>query len=728
MTRFPLLSCLTLALLACALAPRSARAQAPLFFANEETTVRGINFKFVDTGTFTESQIKEGALLATQEPTFFDTYFGWIPFRKDPVYPLVPIELQKDVARIRGFYRLNGFLKADIDYPASQLDTSSNTIRVIFTVDEGPPLLIDSVGYHTPEGTPVVERFEGRNQARWRRLRDDSPVRVGERFTSTNFALAKGSILDWIRNRGYAFVTLDADSLVDADANRIALDFSIDPGPFTVVDTILIEGNQSVPDYVVRRELPLQVGQRFSQQKMIEGQRELFGLDLFRVAVAEVPKQERDGTVTVRYTVREAKLRVVRAQTGYGFEDGIVLEPSWTHRNFFGGARQFTVSGEYRSGLGARSSSSYQPITRLGVTASLRQPYVFNRKLSAIVSPFYIREENPNIQSYYQEGGASATLLYELYPFRTVSAQYTFGRAFPLTGSGTGQIEQSVYNRSVINLSATLGKVDDFLNPKRGTLLRPSVEESGTLLPSGMQYYKGSLELVRYQPITDHINVAARIFTGRIWPYGGSEDQADPGVEYRFDRVRFQAGGASDVRGWSLGQLGPQLLRADSIYTPVGGTVGGSPEKLTVSGFEYEGLGGLTKIAGNVEVRLPFPGLGPAWGTAIFSDFGLIDEGAEAVTDAQRRYVTQGGLRVGAGAGVRYETPIGYIRFDLGFKVNPSDSDLYSPGGYYCLVNDIATGDACEAATADLDGSGGEKGGPSFWRRLEPHISIGQAF
>ena len=88
---------------------------------------------------------------------------------------------------------------------------------------------------------------------------------------------------------------------------------------------ILIEGNESVPDYVVRRELPLQVGQRFSQQKMIEGQRELFGLDLFRVAVADVPEQERDNTVTVRYVVREAKLRVVRAQTGYGFEDGIVL-------------------------------------------------------------------------------------------------------------------------------------------------------------------------------------------------------------------------------------------------------------------------------------------------------------------------------------------------------------------------------------------------------------------
>lgn len=702
---------LLLLLLAACVLP-AARAQAPLFFANDATTVRGISFKFVESQTFTEGEIKNGALLATQEPSFFDKIknrLAFLPFISRTTYPLVPIELQKDVVRLRQFYRLNGFLKADIDYPASQLDTASNSIRVIFTVDEGPPLLIDTVAIQTPEGTRVGERFGEENTRRWRRFRQDSPLREGERFTSTDFALARGSTLDWVRNRGYAFVTLRADSVVDAANDRIRLSMTVDPGPYTVVDTILIEGNESVPDHVVRRELPLQVGEPFSQQKLVEGQRELFGLDLFRVAVADVPEQPRDSTVTVRYTVREAKLRLIRAQTGYGLEDGIVLEPSWTHRNFLGGARRLTVTGEYRSGLGAQPGGSFEPITRLGVTAALRQPYLYSRKLSGIFAPFYLREENPNIRSYYQEIGATTTLLYELMPFRTVSAAYTYARAYPLrqdAGLGSG-----IYNRSVVSASATLGKVDDFLNPKRGTLVRPLFEESGNVIPSGVQYVKTSLEVVRYQPLRGPVNFAARLYGGRMWPSGQSTNQTDPVIESRFDRIRFYAGGASDVRGWGLQQLGPQLLQADSVFTPIGGTVGGRPDSVTVANLRYEPIGGLAKLAGNLEVRLPFPGLGPAWGTAAFLDFGQVTEGSLRPKD----------LRFGTGAGIRYETPIGYVRLDLGFKLNPSDFDLYSPAGYYCRVNGIAEGSACETLT-------GEDGGASAWRRLQVHISIGQAF
>ncbi len=697
----------------------AARAQAPLFFANDSTTVRGISFKFVESGTFTENQIKAGALLATREPGFIEKLknrLAFLPFIGKTTYPLVPIELQKDVVRIRNFYKLNGFLKADIDYPASQLDTSSNSIHVIFTVDEGPPLLIDTVAFRTPDGERVATRFGERNARRWRRFRADSPIREGERFTSTNFALAKGGTLDWVRNRGYAFVTLRADSLIDAENDRVRLEMTVDPGPFTVVDSILIEGNVSVPDNVVRRELPLEVGKPFSQKRLIEGQRELFGLDLFRVAVAEVPEQPRDSTVTVRYTVREAKLRLIRAETGYGLEDGIVLEPSWTHRNFFGGARRLTITGEYRSGLGAQPSGSYEPITRLGVTAALRQPYLFSRKLSGIFTPFYLREENPNIRSYYQEGGVTTTLLYELMPFRTVSVAYTLARAYPLQQETAG-LESGIYNRSVLSASATLGKVDDYLNPKRGMLFRPLLEESGSLIPSGVQYLKAALESVRYQPISERVGVAARLYAGRIWPNGASKQQTDFVVESRFDRIRFYAGGASDVRGWGLQQLGPRMLLADSVYTPVGG---GQTDSIRVTNLRYEPEGGLAKLAGNVEVRLPFPGLGPAWSTALFLDFGQVTEGS--LSPRQLRY--------GTGAGLRYETPIGYVRLDVGYKLNPSRFDLYSPAGYYCLINNIPEGTRGEGESgpAQCGDITGDDGGPSAWRRLQLHISIGQAF
>ena len=74
-------------------------------------------------------------------------------------------------------------------------------------------------------------------------------------------------------------------------------------------------------------------------------------------------------------------------------------------------------------------------------------------------------------------------------------------------------------------------------------------------------------------------------------------------------------------------------------------------------------------------------------------------------------------LRVGAGAGIRYLTPIGYLRFDLAFKVNPADTDLYRAPELYERLTGL-----------DLEGVDQPGGFATFTRRLAVHISIGQAF
>src|SRR5690625_7842820 len=90
---------------------------------------------------------------------------------------------------------------------------------------------------------------------------------------------------------------------------------------------------------------------------------------------------------------------------------------------------------------------------------------------------------------------------------------------------------------------------------------------------------------------------------GRIWPYGGSRDQADPQVEYRFDRVRFPAGGANDGRGWAPGRLGPETPRANLrrdaggdrlLEGPRGGESG---RRIAASRPGFEGEGGRVQTA-----------------------------------------------------------------------------------------------------------------------------------
>lgn len=695
------------------LMPRDMRAQVPLYLSNDQTQIQRITFKFetLERGTrpaLSPSEILAGAQLASRAPSLIDRVMRLNPLAGRTYFPLVPLEVQKDVVRIRQFYESQGFLRARIDYAASQLDTSRNRIHLIFSINEGPPLEVGTVRYETDLGVNLREALEDeRARNAFDRFQRNLPLQPGNRFTRFDFALAKGQLLDWMRDLGYAFATVDADSVLLRDANQIDLVYRIATGPIAHVDSVMVEGNTQVSRRVVRRESVLQPGDRFSQRKLVEGQRALFGMNIFRLATADLPPQAADSTVTIRYQVREARLRRIQAETGYAREDGVVVRGSWTHRNFLGDARQLTFASEWRSGFQAVLPANLDPVRRLNLSVTVRQPFLVRRGLSASATTFYNRESNPNQDAYYQEVGANASSFYQFLPFRTVSLNYTFARAFPLT-DGEELQGRDAYNRSVLSWGGTFGKVNDFFRRDRGFLVRPSAEIAGVFVPgSGVEYVNLSNEIVGYVPLSSSVNIASRLFIGRLIPLGNSENQQDPTTRYRFVRIRYYAGGNDDVRGWQLQQLGPQRaiprIRPDNDPSP-------DPALPPYRDFRLEGVGGTAKIAGGLEARFPFF-LGSMWRSAAFLDFGQITEGS----------LSPRSIRFGTGGGIRYDTPVGFLRMDVGFKVNPSDDDLFTPEGLFCRRQGFAQGDVCLAQT-------GDPGNPSFARRFALHLSIGQSF
>lgn len=694
------------------LASLSAQAQAPLTFVNSETTVRRISFKFVDHQTFEESQLLEQ--IATQAPGFWDRVKRILPFVSPGVYPFSPVELQKDVVRLKNYYRRNGFLHTVVDYPASQLDTTSNTIHVIFTVREGPPVIIQDVGFYNPDGSYAYQHFEGSLRDRWIAFRDRTTVEVGSRYTEFDLFRIQSAVLAWLRNHGFAFAQVESEVAIDSTLNTADIRFTLTPGPLAYVEEIIVEGNESVSDKVVLRELSLKPGDRFSQRRMTQGQRELFNLNLFRLAIADLPEQPVDSSVVVRYRVRETELRYTSAQTGYAADDGATVQAEWRHRNFMGGARQLTVTGAIQSGFGAATPTGYGTGSpqRYFTQVSLRQPYLFTSGLSAIVAPYYLFEINPLQDIRFHEAGLNTTLIYEFLPLRSISLQHTFSR---VRGDNQSLLRQMSlddeisaldnYNRSVFTLSGTFGKVDNFVNRRRGFLIRPLAEAGGRFFASDVEYTKFSNELLGYLPITRRTGLNARLLAGYLWPYGKSGDQNHPLVEARFDRIRFYAGGSNDVRGWPTNLLGP--VRFDTLYTSEGQIRyddNGTPEDSTddIPRVRYEPDGGLGKLAANLELRLPFPGLGSDWSTALFVDAGQV---------YPRASFTVKDLQYGVGGGIRYETIVGFVRLDLAYKVNPREWDLYS---------------AEERWRHQVLGE--PLGKASIWDRFRLHLSIGQAF
>jgi outer membrane protein assembly factor BamA len=217
-------------------------------------------------------------------------------------------------------------------------------------------------------------------------------------------------------------------------------------------------------------------------------------------------------------------------------------------------------------------------------------------------------------------------------------------------------------NPSKLQQSGTLNAVgfdfqrstaDNLLNAHHGYQLAVHTEEAGKLLPGTYNYFAVSLDGRHYLPFGDKVVFANRVQIGNIAP-----PSSDPGL-VPFSKKYF-LGGATSLRGWGRFEVSP--LSGSGL--PLGGN----------SLFEFTS-----------ELRAILRG---NLGGVLFLDGGNVW--------ASSWGLKLGDLRYDVGPGLRYQTPVGPIRFDFGYQLNPI------PG---LLVN-----------------------GQPQTRRWRIHFSIGQAF
>lgn len=757
LARSLLAACLLLLCLA-----SSARAQSELFRVNDSTFVRHVSFLFPETNRYASILDAETLQdhIATQTPGLLVRIRRRLGGRVPQQHLLHPVELQRDVVRLRQLYQQEGFPRPLIDYGASTFNATTNTVRIRFTIEPGNPIIIQDVGFYANRNY-LASIFEGDLRAEWIRFRDRTSFKTGDRYTAFGVIGIQDQVLTWLRDRGYAFATLETQAEIDSTYLTADISFLVDTGPAGAIGEILIEGNHRVSDRIVRRELPFAEGDAYSHRNLLAGQRELFGLNLFQVARVDLPQQVRDSTVTVRVSLRESKPRYVAAEVGYDQQEGVTVNAQWSHRNFLGGARTLSWRADIASGLFGSAGLGVEIKRLLRTSLALRQPYLFTNGLSGVFESFLQYERDPLLRDTpralginRREYGVTTLLIYELLTYRTLSLRYGLSRATQFAGARELQRSpRNAYNKEILTFSATLGWTNNILNPRRGFLIRPFVEWGGGFLHAvglrdpALEYIKTGLELTGYIPVTRKIQVGLRLGAGRIWPLGRSRQPVhlyaagsttttafDPlsvaPLEDRFDPVRFYAGGSNDVRGWSFGLIGPKINRTAFARDANGDILYDAGRHVTTTN-QYEPIGGLTRLVGNVEIRFPIPGFANAWRAAVFLDAGQVSSqthAPEACANAYYRdpehteqvpvhcgFRDTGGLswnrfKVGSGAGIRYETPIGYLRLDAAFKLNPDDLDLQTPRNAFLARQGLAVPRR------------------SFLQRMHVHVSLGQAF
>jgi len=705
--------------LALLLAGSPLAAQDALSGVGPKTQVKNIEFRFTGGQTLLERDLRPHVALTDREGAVgLRRIFGWVPLvAAVGNHPFKPIELQRDVARLRNLYVLSGFLKAKVDYDV-HYDAKEDLVDVAFLIEEGPPVQLRDIRFVARDSSPPA--IDPDLKEEW-----DQFVRaereVGGRFGEGERRGLAERTSRWLRNRGYPFGAAEADALVDTAAYRTDVVVRVQPGLRAKVREFAVTGNKTVPAKDLTRQLPIEAGDWYDAAELEEGRARLAQFPIVRLASLNVPRGSADdSSVVVRVGMTENPPQQVSGEAGLISNGGLSGEVDWMHRSFMHGLRTFTVSATAQTGLLALETPAEQ---RYRLALTFFQPYVGTRRLSAAGGPFV--EYRDDLRDRSQAIGFEGTLVYATSPLRSISLGYSlshrevfdFGFSddldpiefLPLLGledsAAVGSLG-TIFNRSTLTLDGSWGKLDAFANPRRGYVLRP---RASVTLPgfNTSEYLLLDFGATGFYPLTERIGFTLRSSVGRIFPYGRSVDDALDESAFvsllRLRDVTFSAGGSRDVRGWGSQLVGPKLPEV-RVRQEAGQDV--------YFAERYTPVGGLSRLHASAEVQMPLPGFGDKWQTFAFLD------GARIWTSDERFDPNAGELGedrffMGTGVGIGYETVVGAVEVALGYKLNPSALDVRDPD---VVLQALRAGEPIDSKPTDS------------MRRFQLHFSIGATF
>jgi outer membrane protein assembly complex protein YaeT len=540
-------------------------------------------------------------------------------------------QFEADLQRIAAFYKDRGFPDARVTSFDAKLNDDQTSVAVTVNIDEGEPLRVERVVLNGFEPLPAQYRSS---------LEGKLPLKVGQPLDRALLQASREVALDQLRDRGFPYASVRLTDAPGASERQRIVTLNADPGPLTNFGPIEIVGNSSVSDNVVRRQLTYRPGRLFRQSALQSSQRRLYGQELFQFANVEALKSDGEPTeIPTRVTVTEGKHRKVNFGIGYGTEEKARAEVDWRHVNFFGGARTAGVLARYSS------------LDR-GVRVNLTQPYLFTPRYQLGLSGQSWQAREPafdlntsggrvtvarqvrRVGGSRLAGGASTSfsagyaLEHEDY---TISNEALEDLSFrdelialgldPRFGTGEG-------TRSAIFLDGGRNTTDNLLDAKRGYVAAMHLEQAGKWLGGTYDYYELIGEGRYFQSLGTRAVAAVQLRAGSIDALGDQET----GVPFH---KRYFLGGASNLRGWGRFDVAP------------------------LSGFGLP-IGGAAFLNFSAELRAP------VWrklGAVLFLDGGNVWTNPWDFNLSDLRY--------DIGPGLRYQTPIGPIRADLGYQVNP---------------------------------------------------------
>lgn len=551
---------------------------------------------------------------------------------------LDPEILKTDVERLQAIYYDTGYVNVRIADP--EVERKDDGLVITFKIDEGEQFGVDKVIV----GGDLMGDLE--------ELTSQLETKPGDVFHASTLRKDVLALTELYGDLGYAFANVEPLTEIDPEAKKVNVEFKVDKGPLVFFNRIEITGNTKTKDEVVRRELSVQEQQRFSSTRLRNSRARVQRLGFFQEVNLNTRRSDRPDQIDLLIDVKEAPTGAFTAGAGFSSADRFILNGRIQETNLFGTGDRVALNIDFGS-------------IRQDFTLDYVDPYFMDTFFTASFSGFRTRLE---FDDFTREANGFSVQL--LYPFTALGYERIFGLSLEEVRFGLEyQIDQSDIGDlsrffRVPSIEAEEGKVltssiiptlvrntlNHPFDPTDGSVQDLSVELAG--VGGESEFLKVEARSRWFYPFLKTESLGTFVASAGMRMGWGYSDEGRSGGELPLFE-RFFPGGINSVRGFRARTLGPR----EPVFDLANNIIDTTP------------VGGSSFIVFTGELIFP---LIDALGLrgVLFYDAG------NAFSDEEGLDI--GELRESVGWGIRWLSPIGPLRIEIGYPLDRRSNERSS--------------------------------------------------
>lgn len=528
-------------------------------------------------------------------------------------------KLNADLETLRSFYMDRGYVHFQVSSSQVSLSSDKKHIYITIQVNEGDKYTFGSTKL---EGKFVVPKDKLEPLL--------SPLKPGTTFSRQRVIEVKQALQDRMGDEGFSGSDAQPFDSVDESTKQVNLTFKLVPGRRMYVRRILIQGNATTKDEVIRREIPQMEGTWISNTLVREGRERIlrrgFGSE---VDVETFPVANSKDQLDILYRIEEARLNQIAGGIGYSPSEKLMFNFSLTQENFFGTGKMVDFTFD-KSKAFTNYAIGYQ------------DPYFTVDGIGMGFSGYYNETDlsrTTNLSNYTTDTlGGELRFVFPIgkYDAFRVSAGYDDTKVKVERGFTAQEISDftnkygSRFDEYTVGIGWSYDSLDHRLFPTKG--LSQTLDLRSVVPGAKQQYYKLSYDIATYFPVSKSGRWV--ISMSGNFGFGNGYGKTRQLPFYR----HFVAGGSRFVRGYGENSLGPK----DSLGRSFGGNL---------------------LMAGTASFIFPNPFKPDAKSvrTALFLDAGQVYDTRnryKELSNGERVSRNPSGLRYSVGLSLTWHTPI----------------------------------------------------------------------